>query len=276
MSEGWYRSANVLGRAALRALAVDVRWTGAEHVPRTGPVILASTHGSYPDFVFIQRAALTRGRYVRFMTRHDVWSQRVVAAAMTGMRHIPVDRQAPAGAYVRARGLLGDGEAVGVFPEAGISYSYTVRSLMRGVAALARETGAPVVPLAIWGAQRIWSVGPPDERGREPRPDLRTRGRRVDIAFGEAFDVGPDEDPREVTTALGHRLTDLLEGLQTQPHHVPPPADRSPWYPAHLGGSAPTRLEAGAIEIVPRSAVPPTWGPPADEAAASEVAGEPV
>src|SRR5699024_3665865 len=110
-------------------------------------------------------------------------------------------RQAPLAAYLRARTLLRAGDAVGVFPEAGISYSYTVRSLMPGVAALARETGAPVVPLAVWGAQRIWSVGRPDERGREPRPDL-TRGRRVDVAFGPAFSVGPEEDLREVTEAL--------------------------------------------------------------------------
>ena len=62
---------------------------------------------------------------------------------MDGMRHVPVDREAPAAAYLAARRLLREGEAVGIFPEAGISYSYAVRSLMRGPAALARETGAP-------------------------------------------------------------------------------------------------------------------------------------
>ena len=75
------------------------------------------------------------------------------------MRHIPVDRQAPAAAYLRARRLLAPGEAVGTFPEAGISYSFAVRPLMRGSAALARETGVPVVPVALWGTQRIYTVG---------------------------------------------------------------------------------------------------------------------
>jgi 1-acyl-sn-glycerol-3-phosphate acyltransferase len=260
MKEAWYRSVNLIGRTALRALGVDLRWSGIEHVPRTGPVILASTHGSYPDFVFIERAALTRGRFVRFMTRHDVWNQRLVGAAMTGMGHIPVDRQVPLAAYLRARALLRAGDAVGVFPEAGISYSYTVRSLMPGVAALARETGAPVVPLAVWGAQRIWSVGRPDEHGREPRPDL-TRGRRVDVAFGPAFSVRPEENLREATEALGHRLTELLDGLQALPHHQPAPGESPPWHPAHLGGSAPSRREALDLDVVPRSAIAPTWGP---------------
>jgi 1-acyl-sn-glycerol-3-phosphate acyltransferase len=260
MREAWYRSVNALGRTALRALAVDLRWTGVDNVPASGPVILASTHGSYPDFVFIERAAMARGRFVRFMTRHDVWNQRLVGAAMTGMGHIPVDRAAPLAAYLRARSLLRAGDAVGIFPEAGISYSYTVRSLMPGVAALARETGAPVVPLAIWGAQRIWSVGRLDEQGREPGPDL-TRGRRVDVRFGPAFSVAPEADLREVTEALGHRLTDLLEELQALPHHQPAPGERPPWHPAHLGGTAPSRLEALDLDVVPRSAVAPTWGP---------------
>ena len=93
---------------------------------------MAATHVSYPDFVFIEKAAIGRGRYVRFMTRHDIWHQRVLAGPMSRMKHIPVDREAPAAAYLMARRLLREGEAVCGFPEAGISYSYTVRSLMRG------------------------------------------------------------------------------------------------------------------------------------------------
>ena len=70
---------------------------------------------------------------------------------MDRMQHVPVDREAPAAAYLQARRLLREGEAVGAFPEAGVSWTHTVRSLMPGVASLARETGAPVVPVAIWG-----------------------------------------------------------------------------------------------------------------------------
>ena len=87
-------------------------------------------------------------------------------------------------AYLRARRLLEEGEAVGGFPEAGISYSFTVRPLMRGFVSLAQQTGAPVVPLAVWGTQRLFSVGEPD-----PPPDL-TRRRRVDLAFGAPLYVG--------------------------------------------------------------------------------------
>jgi 1-acyl-sn-glycerol-3-phosphate acyltransferase len=255
-----YRAAVALGRTGMRALGMQVTGIGAEHVPTEGPVLLAATHVSYPDFVFVQEAASSSGRLVRFMTRHDVWHVPGVARAMTAMRHVPVDREAPAGAYVVARRLLRAGEAVCAFPEAGISYSYTVRSLMRGVASLARETGACVVPVAVWGPQRVWSVGMPDARGREPRPDL-TRGRRIDVSFGRALDIAPGEDLTDWTRRLGEVLTVQLEELQRLPHHRPRPGEHAPWYPAHLGGHAPTRAEAAHLDVVPRAAIRPTWGP---------------
>lgn len=250
-----YRFVNSVGRAALGALGIDIRWTGLEHLPRSGPVLLAATHVSYPDFVLVGRAAMEAGRYVRFLTRHDVWETPVVPWFMDQMRHVPVNREVPAHAYLRARRLLEAGEAVGGFPEAGISYSFTVRPLMPGLLHLARATGVPVVPVAIWGSQRIFTVGDPD-----PPVDL-TRGRRVDLAFGAPLYVGPQDDPIEATHRLGHALTGQLEGLQQQPHHRPRPGEVATWHPAHLGGHAPTRHQARLLDVVPFNAVSPSWGP---------------
>ncbi|KQY56829.1 lysophospholipid acyltransferase family protein [Nocardioides sp. Root140] len=259
MSDRIHAAVNLLGRGALRALDVHVESRGAAHLPTSGPVLLACTHVSYPDFVFVQKGAVERRPYVRFMCRHDVWNVPWAGWFMEKMQHVPVDRTAPAGAYLRARTLLRAGEAVCAFPEAGISYSYTVRPLMRGVASLARETGAAVVPVALWGSQRIYSVGRPVD-GREPAPDW-TRGRRVDVSFGEPLTVAPGEDLTEWTRGLGATLTSLLEELQRLPHHRPRPGEYAPWYPAHLGGHAPDRAEAARLDEVPRSAVRPTWGP---------------
>lgn len=264
MESPWYHATIAAGRVAMRALCVRFRTHGTEHLPASGPVVLASTHGSFPDFLLVGRAALRRGRYVRFMSRHDVWDQPVVGRAMDAMRHIPVDRQAPAGALLRARRLLADGQAVGAFPEAGISWSHTVRPLMPGAAALAAHTGAPLVPVAVWGAQRIWTVDP--ACGGRGRPDL-TRGRHVDVAFGAPMRLTTGADPRRATEVLGQRLTELLEELQARPEHRPAPGERAPWYPAHLGGDAPSRAEASRLESVPRSAVAPAWGPPVPEGA---------
>lgn len=253
-----YRFVNRVGRMALSALDLRVHWTGAEHLPTTGPVILAANHVSYPDFIFIERVAVTRQRYVRFMTRHDIWHVPALKPLMDGMRHIPVDREAPAHAYLRARSLLCDGDAIGLFPEAGISYSFTVRPIMRGAAALARETGAPIVPVAIWGSQRVFTVGTPT-----PPPSF-ARGRRVDLTVGAPTYVEPGADLTATTVALGHTLTKMLEELQLRPEHRPRPGEVATWYPAHLGGAAPSRHVARDHDVVPGSAVTPTWGPDLD------------
>lgn len=250
-----YRCVNALGRMALGLLGVRVSVRGSEHVPRSGAVILAATHASYLDFVILEKAAVRRGRYVRFLARYDAWLPGPVAWAMNRMRHVPVDRSVPAAAYLQARGLLRAGEAVGIFPEAGISYSYTVRALMPGAVALARETGAAIVPVALWGAQRIATVGVP-----EPRPDL-TRGRRIDVLFGEPVRIAADADVTAATRDLGARLADLLEELQLLDEHRPVPGELARWYPAHLGGDAPTRAAAAPYDVLPSNAVSPTWGP---------------
>jgi 1-acyl-sn-glycerol-3-phosphate acyltransferase len=259
--ERWYRGSVLLGRGLLRGLGVHLRVSGTEHLPAEGPALLAANHVSFLDFVFLARAGLDRGRHVRFLCRHDVWGAPLVGRAMDGMQHVPVDRQAPVHAYLRARSLLREGEAVGVFPEAGVSHSFTVRAMMPGAAALARDTGVPVLPVAVWGGQRIWRAGrTPD--GRRIRPEL-ARGRVVDVRVGPPLPVGPGDDPVAATHRLGGLLTGLLEELQWLPDHRPRPGEAAPWYPAHLGGAAPDRRAARALDVLPRSAVVPTWGPAA-------------
>jgi 1-acyl-sn-glycerol-3-phosphate acyltransferase len=255
------------GRVLLRVLGVTVRSEGQAHVPASGPVVLASNHVSFPDFVFVQEALLRKnggsGRLVRFMCRHDIWDAFPggipVGRAMDRMRHIPVDREAPASAYLLARRLLGDAEIVCVFPEGGISAAYVVRALMPGAVALARETGAPLVPVHVWGAQRLWG----QRRALDapfPRPEL-TRGRLVDVRFGTPMSVHRDADLAETTRELGRRLHDGLEALQRLPEHRPRPGEYAPWHPAHLGGHGVERAASLALDGMPRAAIAPDWGP---------------
>jgi 1-acyl-sn-glycerol-3-phosphate acyltransferase len=257
-----YRSVIRSGRALLRALRLTVRSSGQEHVPLDGPVVLAANHVSFPDFLFVGQSLLGR-RLVRFMCRADIWDTALpgkpIGRGMDAMRHIPVDRAAPAAAYLRARSLLRGGEAVCVFPEGGISTAYVVRALMPGAVALARETGAPLVPVNVWGCQRIWAQKQALDAPL-PRPDL-TRGRLVDVRFGEPMAVPAGADLTETTRALGRRLHEGLEALQRLPEHRPRPGEHAPWYPVHLGGHARRRAESFALDDMPRSAVAPTWGP---------------
>lgn len=239
-------------RLLFRALRLRISVEGDQHVPASGPVVIASNHVSFLDFLLVGLGARRSRRFVRFLARHDVWHHPVAGPLMRGMRHIPVDRAAPAAAYLRARSMLRAGEAVGIFPEAGVSTSFTVRGLMPGAVALAAETGAPLVPMVIWGPQRIYTTGLPR--------DL-TRGRPVSLVIGEPIHVPGTVDVTEWTRALGHRLHAMLNDVQTLPAHQPHPGTWAPWHPAHLGGHAPTEEEACLTESVPRTSVPPPWIP---------------
>lgn len=253
-----------VARGGLRALGYRVRLHDAHHLPLEGPVLIAATHVSYVDFLAVGSLGHARGRRVRCLARHDIWPAwgGIVGRAMDTMRHVPVDRAAPAGAYLQARSLLEAGEAVMVHPEAGISYSFTVRPLMRGVAGLARDTGVPVLPVAVWGTHRLYTVARPDPvTGKEPGPEL-ARGQHIDVACGTPLHWGDGDDLVGFTHRLGHALTDLLEPLQQLPDQRPRPGQPAPWYPAHLGGDAPTRAEAAQFDSIPVGAVLPSWGPP--------------
>ena len=239
------------GRLLFRALGLRATLEGDEHVPGTGPVLLAANHVSFLDFLLVGLAARRGDRLVRVLARHDVWHHPLAGPLMRGMGHVPVDRQAPAAAYLRARSLLRQGEAVGIFPEAGVSTSYTVRPLMPGTVALAAETGVPVLPVALWGPQRILTVG----RRLDP-----TRGRPVSVAVGPPLHFPAGTDVVAGTRDLGRTLQRMLDGLQARPEHQPASGETAPWHPAHLGGQAPSVAQARAVEVLPGTAVPPGAG----------------
>src|SRR5689334_12929702 len=144
----------------------DVR--GAEHVPASGGAIICSNHVSFFDFTFLGLAALPQHRLVRFMAKSGVFEARFAGPFMRAMRHIPVDRKAGAAAFESAVRALKDGEVVGVFPEATISTSFTVKDLKAGAARMAVDAGVPVIPAAVWGGQRIATKGHVHFRRRVP------------------------------------------------------------------------------------------------------------
>src|SRR3954467_6325338 len=131
----------------------DVR--GQEHVPATGGAIVCSNHVSFFDFTYLGLAAIPQHRLVRFMAKSAVFTTRFSGPFMRAMHHIPVDRAAGAAAFDSAVRALKDGQVVGVFPEATISTSFTVKDLKAGAARMAVEAGVPIVPAAVWGGHRI-------------------------------------------------------------------------------------------------------------------------
>lgn len=238
----------VIGAAKLmfRALGLRITVTGAENIPRTGGAVLASNHVSYLDFIFCGLAGVQRKRLTRFMAKQEVFAHPVGGPLMRGMHHIPVDRSAGSGSFREAMKALKQGEVVGVFPEATISRSFTVKEIKSGAVRLAMATGTPLIPVALWGGQRIFSKGLPR--------DFRTRGRALTIAVGEPMYPTRADDADLLTVELRERMQELLDHAQKTHPDQPEPGQDAPWHPRHLGGSAPTPDEARELDRAEQAA----------------------
>ncbi|MCU1537131.1 MAG: 1-acyl-sn-glycerol-3-phosphate acyltransferase [Humibacillus sp.] len=213
-------------------LRLDVR--GAEHLPRTGGAVLASNHVGYLDFLFVGLVGRERGRFVRFLAKQGSFAPPVIGGAMRAMGHVPVDRAHGEVALRRAVAAAREGEVVGVFPEATISHSWELRPFRPGAAAVATWCRVPIVPVAIWGSQRLVTVG-----GRVGR----RRGVAVTVLVGEPLLPQPDADPYAVTRLLRERVDALLqEAMDRHPDAPRDDADRW-WLPRSRGGTAPGPAE---------------------------------
>ncbi|MFC0503044.1 lysophospholipid acyltransferase family protein [Micromonospora costi] len=238
MPELVYPPVIAFAKTMFRVLDLRITIEGAHHVPRTGGAVLASNHVSYLDFIFCGLGAHGSRRLVRFMAKQSVFRHRVSGPLMRGMRHIPVDRAAGAGSYEAAVDALRRGEVVGVFPEATISQSFTVKELKSGAARMAHEAGVPLLPVALWGTQRLWTKGRPRTLTRRHTP--------ITILVGEPMDPAGWPDAAAMTAGLKERLSALVDRAQRAYPEQPAGPDDRWWLPAHLGGTAPTPPEAAA------------------------------
>jgi 1-acyl-sn-glycerol-3-phosphate acyltransferase len=215
----------------------DVR--GSEHLPTTGGAIICSNHVSFFDFTFLGLGALPQNRLVRFMAKSSVFDHWFAGRFMRAMQHIPVDRKAGAAAFESAVRALKDGEVVGVFPEATISTSFTVKDLKAGAARMAVDAGVPIIPAAVWGGHRVATKG--------HKVELR-RDVAVTVILGEPIVAEPGEKAQSLLRRTKAAMDALLDEAQRSYPQQPAGPDDRWWLPAHLGGTAPTPEEAAASD----------------------------
>jgi 1-acyl-sn-glycerol-3-phosphate acyltransferase len=228
----------------LTGMTVEV--IGAQNIPRTGAAVLASNHVSYLDFIFAGYAGDKVGRRTRFMAKEAVFRHRVSGPLMRGMHHIAVDREAGSGSFRQGLKALKDGEVVGIFPEATISQSFTVKELKSGAVRMAQAARVPLIPVAVWGGQRMFTTGRPRS--------FTSRGRHVLVEVGQPMDVPKGADGDALTAELRVRLQTLLDDLQARTPEQPVAGQDAWWHPAHLGGTAPTPQEAAESKAAQKQA----------------------
>ncbi|WP_181773122.1 lysophospholipid acyltransferase family protein [Amycolatopsis pittospori] len=240
MAELVYPPVIMAAKLMFRVLDNRIRVEGTEHIPAEGGAVIACNHVSYLDFIFCGLGAQPAKRLVRFMAKKEIFSNRIAGPLMRGMHHISVDRGAGLASYQEAVERLKAGEVVGVFPEATISRSFTVKDIKSGAVRMAAEAGVPVVPMALWGTQRLWTKGHPK--------DLTKRHVPISILVGEPMHPKAEEDAEVLSKDLRVRMSALVERVQADYPEKPSSDDERWWLPAHLGGTAPTPEEAARLD----------------------------
>jgi 1-acyl-sn-glycerol-3-phosphate acyltransferase len=235
-----YTTAILVGRALFGGiLQVRRSASGLDNLPDCGGAVLAITHFGYMDFALTEWMVWGKNRRrIRFLAQKAAFDQPGVGWLMRGMRHISVDRKAGAQAYAIAVSALRSGELLGVFPEAGVSASFTVRQLKSGAVRMAAEAGVPIIPIAVWGGHLL--------KTKSHKARFREAFRApVTFAVGDPMHVGQDDDFASQTDNLRRTLQGLIDILQ---QNYPLEGQGRWWQPAHLGGSAPTPEEAATAE----------------------------
>lgn len=224
-------------KAAFKLLGLRFQMRGTEHVPRTGGAVLAVNHISYVDFVLGGFAAQPSKRLVRFMSKRELFDHRYAGPLMRSLHHINVDRGDGSAAYQEGVRYLRMGEVVGIFPEATISRSFEIKELKTGAVRLAAEARVPLVPVILWGTQRMLT---------KDHPRDFSRAKTIGITVGAPLRP-PGADPVAETAELRSTMAALLDSaIRTYPAEEQPPG--SWWLPASYGGSAPTPRQARRMD----------------------------
>ena len=228
----------VAAKVGFKALGLRFQMSGTEHVPREGGALLAVNHISYVDFVLGGFAAQPAKRLVRFMAKRELFDHKYAGPLMRSLHHINVDRADGLASYEEGLKYLRMGEVVGIFPEATISRSFEIKELKTGATRMAAEADVPLIPVILWGTQRMLT---------KDHPKDFSRGKTIAITVGEPLRP-TGEDPVADTAELHAEMSRLLDQtIRAYPADEQPPG--SWWLPASYGGSAPTPEEAARLDV---------------------------
>jgi len=216
---------------------------GTENIPRKGGALLAINHLSYVDYLMAGYPGVDQGRLTRFMAKQEVFDHAVGGPVMRSFKHIAIDRAAGQEGMNEAVRRLQDGEIVGIFPEGTISRSFLIKDLKTGAVRIAAKADVPLVPVVLWGTQRMLTKGKPRDFSRH---------KTVSVLVGEPMHP-TGEEPLAETAELKARMESMLDQvIRDYPADEQPPG--SWWLPQSYGGTAPTIEEAKEMELAERRA----------------------
>ena len=196
---------------------------GVERVPGRGPVLLAANHRSYFDVAALALLAREIGRPVRFLGKREIFDAPVVGQIARAIGGIPVDRGSGSGQPLRdAEAALKAGEVVIVLPQGTIPRGHdffdpTLHG-KTGTARLAAITGATVVPVGLWGTEKVWP-----RSARVPDFTLVRNPPKVTVRVGKPVPLSLT-DAKADTETIMQAISELLPA-ESRVRHEPTPEE---------------------------------------------------
>jgi 1-acyl-sn-glycerol-3-phosphate acyltransferase len=219
----WRRFAAML---ALPVLYVWTRrtWTGMANIPSSGAVIVVPNHVSHFDPLVVGHYIYGAGRWPRFLGKASLWRVPVLGPFLRKVQQIPVER----GSVEAVKSLdalidaLHAGGVVVIYPEGTTTREPELWPMRgkTGAARLALVTGVPVVPLANWGAERVFDPRTGKIRFRPRTPVTVTAGRPIDLSRWAGA-----TPTRQVLDQMTEAIMLEISTLLGEVRHEQPPAE---------------------------------------------------
>jgi 1-acyl-sn-glycerol-3-phosphate acyltransferase len=226
----WRRLAVMLVKPPL-TLMTHRTWSGLANIPADGSAIFVANHISHADPLVLGHYMYDAGRWPQFLAKSSLFGVPVLGPFLTAVRQIPVHRGTADAvkALDSAVAALGAGETVIIYPEGTISREPDLWPMRgkTGVARLWLATRVPVVPVAMWGPQRIFDPRSGKIRLLPRTPVTVVAGPPVDLSGWDG--AAPTATTLDgITDAIMLRLRDMLAEIRggTPPPLYPPTRSR--------------------------------------------------
>lgn len=200
----WYGFVRALVRNGFFKPLGGLKTVGEANIPTEGALIVAPNHVSHLDPPIV--ACAQNRRQLTFMAKEDLFRVKILGPVIRSLGAFPVRRgESDTESIRKAIGLLEEGRAVLVFPEGTRGDGVSIQPINRGVAMLAKRTGAQVMPVGIVGTHRVL-----------PRGQARLKRSRMTVSFGKPFryqDIAVHPTEKENREAFGIELQKRLVEL---------------------------------------------------------------
>lgn len=207
---------------------------GVEHIPAEGAAIICGNHRSYFDPMAVALTIAKRGRPVRFLGKKEVFDAPVVGQVARAMGGIRVDRGTGSDEPLKAAAqALEAGEMVALMPQGtiprGKAFFEPELKARWGAAKLAQLSKAPVIPVGLWGTEKVWP-----RSARLPNVLNLTDPPTVQVRVGEPVELG-HEDLDADTRAIMAAIVDLLPA-EARERRTPTPEELRLTFPPGYSG----------------------------------------